>query len=411
MPRREPNRDLLTAQSQGNSMRDKVFRLVARTTKSKMAATIAASFFEILVLAGFSAKKLIRNPSANEALENPENYIAAIRPRMGLSFDSKLELLPDELDASIIIPAYNAEAHLVECLNSAIAQVTNYRYEIIAVDDGSSDGTRKILYDYRSRNNLTIIRAKNGGVATARNRAIAEARGKYLLFLDSDDRLEKNSVDLLISAAEREQADIVQGGYYVIDNSGQVIDEVQYEARSQGKLDESATQTSGYPWGKAIRRTMFENIRFPDGMDFEDTIFALVLFPLCGRYVALSEPVYNYRDNPSGITQKVVRSPSALDAYWIVPVLLEQRERLNIPVDENLFNKVQIQFGELLWLRLSGQDRRVIRAAFFAACAVVNVLRNRATRTSKKLETPYLDYTFRECRYDLWTYACKYGLQ
>jgi glycosyltransferase involved in cell wall biosynthesis len=380
-------------------------------TKSKMAAAIAAGFFEILILAGFSARKFIRNSLANETLENPENHIAAIRPRMESPFDSKLELLSDELDASIIIPAYNAEAHLVECLDSAIAQVTNYRYEIIVVDDGSSDGTGNILNDYRRHNNLTIIRAANGGVATARNKAIAEARGKYLLFLDSDDRLEKNSVDLLISAAEKDQADIVQGGYFVIDSSGQVIEEVRYEARSQGKLDESATQTSGYPWGKAIRRTMFENVRFPDGMDFEDTIFALVLFPLCGRYVALSEPVYNYRDNPDGITQKVVRSSSALDAYWIVPVLLEQRERLNIPVDENLLNKVQIHFGELLWLRLSGQDRRVIRAAFFAACAVVNVLRNRVGPTSKKPETPHLDYTFRECRYDLWAYACKYGLK
>jgi hypothetical protein len=146
-------------------------------------------------------------------------------------------------------------------------------------------------------------------------------------------------------------------------------------------------------------------------MDFEDTIFALVLFPICGRYVALGETVYKYRDNPNGITRKVVRSPAALDAYWIVPVLLEQRERLAISADEDLLNKVQIQFGELLWLRLAGQDPQVIRAAFSAACAVVNVLRDRVGTISWEPEAPYLDYAFRECRYDLWAYACKFGLQ
>ncbi len=389
-------------------MRDKVFRRVARSTRSELAATFAADAYETLLSAGFAAKKFMRGIGGDAgAVLDPESCISTVRPRAVPRCHPDLVPGPDDLDASIIVPAYNAESHVKECLDSAVAQATNYRYEILVVDDGSGDGTPPAIVDgYRDHKDVTVIRTVNAGVATARNHAIAVARGgKYLLFLDSDDRLATNSVELLVGAAEREQADIVQGGYDVIDTAGGVIEHVRYEACSQPRLDERTTRTSGYPWGKAIRRTLFEKVRFPDGMDFEDTIFALVIFPLCGRYVALSESVYDYRDNPCGITRKLVGRQSALDAYWLVPLLLEQRERLAMPVDANLFNKVQNQFGQLLWARLSGQDSRIKQATFLAACAVVNDLRSRVEMTSEALEYPNLDFIFREYRYDLWSYA------
>ncbi|MCV7254008.1 glycosyltransferase family 2 protein [Mycobacterium hackensackense] len=392
-------------------MRDKVFGRVARSTGSELAATFAADVFETLLSAGFAAKKLMRRSWDDGAVLDPESCISTVRPRAVPRCHPELVSGPDDLDASIIVPAYNAESHVKECLDSAIAQATNYRYEILVVDDGSGDGTPAILDGYRDHKDLTVIRTLNAGVATARNHAIAAARGRYLVFLDSDDRLATNSVELLLGAAEREQADIVQGGYDVIDTAGGVIERVRYKACSQPRLDERMTRTSGYPWGKAIRRTLFEKVRFPDGMDFEDTIFALVIFPLCGRYVALSESVYDYRDNPCGITRKLVGRQSALDAYWLVPLLLEQRERLAMPVDANLFNKVQNQFGQLLWARLSGQDSRIKQATFLAACAVVNDLRSRVEMTAETLEYPNLDFIFRERRYDLWSYAGRYGLQ
>ncbi|MGJ6121955.1 glycosyltransferase family 2 protein [Mycolicibacterium sp. Y3] len=392
-------------------MRDKVFRRVARSTGSELAATWAADAFETLLSAGFAAKKLMRRSWDDGAVLDPESCISTVRPRAVPRCHPELVSGTDDLDASIIVPAYNAESHVKECLDSAIAQATNYRYEILVVDDGSGDGTPAILDGYRDHKDLNVIRTLNAGVATARNHAIAAARGRYLVFLDSDDRLATNSVELLLGAAEREQADIVQGGYDVIDTAGGVIERVRYEACSQLRLDERTTRISGYPWGKAIRRTLFEKVRFPDGMDFEDTIFALVIFPLCGRYVALSESVYDYRDNPCGITRKVVGRQSALDAYWLVPLLLEQRERLAMPVDANLFNKVQNQFGQLLWARLSGQDSRIKQATFLAACAVVNDLRSRVEMTAETLEYPNLDFIFREHRYDLWSYVGRCGLQ
>lgn len=392
-------------------MRDKVFRRVARSTRSELAATLAADAFGMLLSAGFAAKKLMPRSWDGGAVVDPESYISTIRPRPVPRCHPELVSGPDDLDVSIIVPAYNAESHVKECLDSALAQATNYRYEILVVDDGSGDGTPAVLDGYRDYKDVNVIRTVNAGVATARNRAIAAARGRYLLFLDSDDRLATNSVELLVGAAEREQADIVQGGYDVIDTAGGVIERVRYEACSQPRLDERTTRTSGYPWGKAIRRTLFEKVRFPDGMDFEDTIFALVIFPLCGRYVALGESVYDYRDNPSGITRKLVGRHSALDAYWLVPLLLEQRERLAMPVDANLFNKVQNQFGQLLWARLAGQDPRIKQATFLAACAVVNDLRSRVEMTSETLEFPNLDFIFREYRYDLWSYAGRCGLQ
>jgi len=391
-------------------MRDRISRRVASTTRSETAGAVAAGVFDLLVRSGYSARKLARTSSANMIPDASEERLAEIRPRPEPSCEVELRSPPDEFDASILIPAYNAEAHLVECLESAVGQVTDYRYEIIVVDDGSTDGTGSILNGYRDRRNLDVVHTANAGVATARNRAVARARGKYLLFLDSDDRLESNSVDLLVSAAEHAHADIVQGGYRVIDDLGVQTGEVGYEASTCDR-PRNGCQRSGYPWGKAIRRTMFDKVAFPDGMDFEDTIVAMVLFPLCERYVALSEFVYNYRDNENGLTRQVVRGPSALDAYWIVPVLVEHRERLGMRVDEDLLDTVLTQFGELLWLRLAGQEPQVVRSAFAAACKTVNALKDRVGPTSNKRPAAHLDLAFRERRYDLWKHACKYGLQ
>ncbi|MGU3499866.1 glycosyltransferase family 2 protein [Mycobacterium sp. C31M] len=378
-------------------------------TRSETAAVVACGIFDIAVRTGFWVMQVMRRPSAEPVLTGCEEQLAAIRPRSGLSCGVELELLPDELDASILIPAYNAEAYLAECVDSALLQDTVFRYEIIVVDDGSTDETRSILHEYRNCDKVSVIRVANEGVASARNRAITRARGKYLMFLDSDDRLERNSVELLIGAAVSTQADIVQGGYLVIDGVGKVTGDVRYDSFTSG-VPPAGRHLSGYPWGKAIRKSMFETVRFPDGMDFEDTIFSLLLFPLCGRYTTLSEPVYNYRDNPDGITRKVLRSASALDAFWIVSVLLEQRKRLGIPVDERLLDTVEFQFGELLWLRLAGQDPRVLRMVFSAACVVVNAIRDQVGTNRQGAESQYLDHAFAAHRYDLWAYACRFGL-
>ena len=111
---------------------------------------------------------------------------------------------------SVIIPVYNCAAYLPECLDSVIAQ-TESSWEIICVDDGSTDDSVSVLREYERRlaGKMRVVEQENAGCARARNRAIPLARGSYLMFLDADDFLEPRCFELALDAARRTNAQIV----------------------------------------------------------------------------------------------------------------------------------------------------------------------------------------------------------
>ena len=111
---------------------------------------------------------------------------------------------------SVLIPVYNAERYLPQCLRS-LSEQTFCDFEIIAVDDGSSDSSLKLLEDFAARDKrLRIISQKNAGVAAARNRLLKEACGKYLAFVDADDWVKKEYLYKLYAAADRSGAEITR---------------------------------------------------------------------------------------------------------------------------------------------------------------------------------------------------------
>lgn len=106
---------------------------------------------------------------------------------------------------SVVVPVYNAEPYLRECLDSLFGQ-TLKEIEIIAVDDGSTDGSGKILDEFAARDRrLKVIHQENAGVSAARNRGIKAARGRYLTFVDADDRIDRQALGYLCFEAERLQ--------------------------------------------------------------------------------------------------------------------------------------------------------------------------------------------------------------
>ena len=117
---------------------------------------------------------------------------------------------------SVVIPVYNAKHYLAECLDSLLGQ-TLRETEIIAVDDGSTDESPAILENFAARDpRLKVIRQANAGVSAARNRGMAEARGKYLTFVDADDRLDLQALGYLCFEAERLQTDILLFNYAAV---------------------------------------------------------------------------------------------------------------------------------------------------------------------------------------------------
>ena len=117
---------------------------------------------------------------------------------------------------SIIVPVYNAEKYIGRCLHSLINQ-TLKDIEIIVIDDGSKDNTNKILQKYKDR--IKIIKQKNSGVATARNKGLEIATGEYIYFVDSDDWIEKDTLEKLYSKAIDNNYDCVMCNFWYINDN------------------------------------------------------------------------------------------------------------------------------------------------------------------------------------------------
>ena len=126
-------------------------------------------------------------------------------------------------DVSIIVPVYNAEKNLEICIKSLINQKTNYKYEIICVNDGSSDDSLEILHrlsEYEEK--IVIVDQTNGGASKARNSGMKIAKGRYFFFVDADDILPEKTIEVLLKAAKRSNADIVQGSIAKCNDNGEI---------------------------------------------------------------------------------------------------------------------------------------------------------------------------------------------
>ncbi len=183
------------------------------------------------------------------------------------------------MQLSIITPVYNVASYLEETVGSILNQ-TFTDFELILVDDGSSDGSRELcdklaLGDGRIR----VIHKENGGVSTARNAGLNVARGDYIGWVDSDDLIEPNMFELLMNAAINEDADIVQCEHDRFNriSNGELNTEFLYEPLSAKELINTKYTLKGDRctnflalWSKIYKRELFENNRFPVGRTHED---------------------------------------------------------------------------------------------------------------------------------------------
>jgi glycosyltransferase involved in cell wall biosynthesis len=145
-------------------------------------------------------------------------------------------------EISIIVPVYNVESYLARCLDSILTQSFS-DFELILVDDGSTDGSGEICDSYAGGDErIIVIHRENGGVSAARNTGIRAAGGKYITFCDSDDYWKKEWLDTLHSAVSSSGADLVNAGYSIIDENGSFLGEVGYK-KQMFQIDTPARKT------------------------------------------------------------------------------------------------------------------------------------------------------------------------
>lgn len=199
---------------------------------------------------------------------------------------------------SVIVPIYNVEKYLDKCIQSIIGQ-TYKNLEIILVDDGSKDNSGKICDKYAKEDSrIKVIHKKNGGMSDARNKGLEAASGKYIQFVDSDDYMAENMMEILHKDLIENDADISLCAHYIVrenefstDASYEKIVYTNREAIEEFLLD---TKIRSYVWNKMFKKSLFDNIKFPTGRVFEDLLTISKIFTEAKRLVLDDTPLYYY---------------------------------------------------------------------------------------------------------------------
>lgn len=235
---------------------------------------------------------------------------------------------------SIVIPVYNAARYVAQCLDSLVEQ-TFRDFEVIAVNDGSTDGSLDILRYYeRKYPYFHVIDQKNGGVSRARNAGMAQARGEYLGFMDADDTAAPTYLERLYRTCVDNNAEIACCYYYYRFEEPSFL--FQYPFRCHGVYNRTQamnkllhdTQIQGLMWNKLFLRSLFtdNNITFPAMKCLEDMIVMNQLFAHINRLAVIDEPLYYYTQHKESALGSINASKinDFMKAMVMVRLMLER---------------------------------------------------------------------------------------
>lgn len=262
-----------------------------------------------------------------------------------------------EFLVSIIIPVYNVEKYLEECLESAVKQTFN-GIEIIAVNDGSSDSSLKILEQYAQQyDNIQIINQENMGLSSARNTGLNHAKGKYVYFLDSDDYIDLNMIEECFGLAENKNLDIINFDAQVFYESGfesdfnpnynrsNILESSIYTGEEFYQYIISKNAYRSPVWLSFYRREFLQksNLTFYEGITHEDELFSVKAFLLANR-VTYHPRAYFHRRLRKGSIMTQAKSLKNIEGYltvanelYKVMKSIDNQETKNI-LNDQIFN-------------------------------------------------------------------------
>ena len=222
------------------------------------------------------------------------------------------------INLSIIIPVYNVERYLKKCLDSVLVD-NAFIGQVICVNDGSTDGSGKILEEYAKQYpNVDIITQPNAGLSAARNAGIKAAKGEYVCFLDSDDYWEPNVLTGLMEQVERDKLDVLRFKYQNVNEKYEVFNPNKSDPYRNDNYSEEVTEgvtflnrrfgTACYAVMFIVRRELLEGCIFTPGIYFEDTDWTPRMLSKANRIASTDTIVYNYLIRQGSITQAIDNS-------------------------------------------------------------------------------------------------------
>ena len=266
---------------------------------------------------------------------------------------------------SIVIPVYNTSRYLKQCLDSVVGQ-TLQDIEIICVNDGSTDNSLAILKDYAQRDSrITVISQANGGLSVARNAGLKVVKSPYFQFLDSDDLLHPQTLEVLHSIITKQRVDFVQCGYTKVQENFRLehpvaIDVLPYYQLSHNVLDDFFKERKNrhvMVWLRMHKTDAFRDITFPVNVcPMEDTVYTMRTLYSAKSAAFTQEPLIYYRQHSSSIMASKV-SQKYIDSHLSAGEILYQ----DLSCYEDLTDNQKSFLQKFIMRKLFHPVRKVMR--------------------------------------------------
>ena len=312
----------------------------------------------------------------NEVYPKPESNPEYINPE-----------IDETLDLSIVIPVYNYADILEDNIKSILNQKTDYRFEAIFVDDGSTDGAQDILRKYENHPNVKLIFQQNGGIGAARNTGVNNANGRYLMFVDCDDIVHDDIVETLMSKAYADGLDMVVAAHNLVKEKNGEVYEIVPNVYPQKNLigyknGDEIMNLPGLPWAKVYRRELWNNVRFFPGYWYEDDIIQFLIFPQVKSYAYIPKVVYEYKwyEKNFSHTQNDPKRVKCIDSYWILTEILDAYEKAGLPNDAVLYTLLLRHLSAYYYPFVKDLDSSAVEALYVAAMEMIDKYKDGATK-------------------------------
>lgn len=232
---------------------------------------------------------------------------------------------------SVIVPIYNSEKYLEKCLQSLVDQ-TLKNIEILAINDGSTDGSSEILSAFEEKypHKIKVYHQNNMGISVTRNRGLSYASGKYVTFIDSDDSVELEFCEKMFNQIEKNDLDMVVCDYYEIDKDSKMMIKIpECNGKTVFEKPELLFDINTSPWNKIYKKEFLVKnaIMFPEGLKYEDAVFFHLILAKKAKVGSIHSALVNYLVHPG--SESTVVKKNVFDIFPILETVCSQYENVS----------------------------------------------------------------------------------
>ena len=258
---------------------------------------------------------------------------------------------------SIVIPIFNSKHTLSTCIDSVLSQ-TYTDFEILLIDDGSTDETGFYCDKYAEKDSrIHVVHQENGGPSKARNAGLETATGQYACFMDSDDFLENEALETIVSYIKKYNPSIIKYGYKKKQPSEEIVvscGKPEFITEKWEMLDRTeGTQYCGFVWNSAFRKDCISDIRFREDFKWcEDHLFSYECFRKAKSMLLIPDVLYVYNIHDNGLSD--IRNPYVV--YYMA--------QAEFPIKMSLVDKTHFETWKGVWAEYYGKLNYAVKVLF-----------------------------------------------